>query len=120
MLNYLNCFKPINDINFIFASLGDGGNKFVLSSMPVFFFLFIFLGLSNFCCLHLKSFSKVSNNEHYSEVSRKYTHPIFFSLQAINKGELRENLNCSRKQPSLLVSNFILCVFFPNVFLHHL
>lgn len=44
MLNYLNCFKPINDINFIFASLGDGGNKFVLSSMPVFFLFIYFPG----------------------------------------------------------------------------
>lgn len=35
------------------------------------------LGLSDCCCLRLKSFSKVENSEYYSEVSRKYTHPFF-------------------------------------------
>lgn len=80
MLNYLNCFKPINDINFIFASLGDGGNKFVLSSMPVFFFFYLFSWAFQTFVVCILNHSQKYQTMSIIQKSPGNTHILFFFL----------------------------------------
>lgn len=49
----------------------------LIASLELVFAVFFFLGFSDCCCLHLKPFSKVLNNECCSEVSGKCTCPFF-------------------------------------------